>query len=163
MLVTEKKILTEEIEELCKKYGGDRSSLLPILQEVQMKYGHISDFAQQEIARVLDIHPVEVYGVISFYSFLRIREQGKYVIRLCRTISCDIAGKDVIVRTIEKELGIHFSKGGAPETTVDKQFTLEYINCMGMCDQGPAMLVNDVVYTRLTPVKVIEILNKYKK
>ena len=70
MLVTEKNSLALEIEELCKSYGTDRSALLPILQAIQKNHKYISDFAQQEIARMLDIHPVEVYSVVSFYTFL---------------------------------------------------------------------------------------------
>ncbi len=157
MLVSEKNVLTREIEELVEKYDDGRQALLPILQDIQRKHGHISDFAQQEIARLLDIHPVEVYGVITFYSFLKSSKEGKYIIKLCRTISCDLEGKDAIARTIERELGIKFG-----ETTPDKKFTLEYINCMGMCDQGPAMLINDEVFTKVTPHKVVDILNSCK-
>ena len=147
-------VLTQEITSLLEKYGKNRDSLLPILQDIQIKYGYISDFAQQEVARILDIHPVEVYGVITFYSFLSTKPKGKYIVRLCQTISCDLSGKEVIAHTIEKELGIKFG-----ETSDDKKYSLEYVNCMGMCDQGPAMLINDRVFTKLTPHSVVEILN----
>lgn len=157
MLVLEKNALTEDIESLCVKYGNTRSALLPILQELQIKHGYISEFAQQEVARLLDIHPVEVYSVVTFYSFLSTESKGKYIVRLCRTISCDLAGTEVIAKTLERELGILFG-----ETTKDRRFTLEYINCMGMCDQGPAILVNDNVHTKLTPQKVVDILKLYK-
>jgi len=157
MLVVEKNCLTEEIEILVAKFGETRQALLPILQELQISHGYISDYAQQEIARMLDIHPVEVYSVITFYSFLSTIPKGKFIVRLCQTISCDMAGKDAIKKTLERELNIKFG-----EMTHDKKFSLECINCMGMCDQGPAMLVNDVVYTKLTPSKVVDILKKYK-
>ena len=153
MLVIEKNALTEHIEQLVALHGNNRESLLPILQQVQIKHGYISDFAQQEIARLLDIHPVEVYSVITFYSFLSIVPKGRNIVRLCRTISCDLAGKDAVVRSIEREIGVCFG-----ETSKDRKFSLEFINCMGMCDQGPAMLVNDEVHTRLTPQSVVDIL-----
>lgn len=153
MLVAEKNTLSAELEALADQFGRSREALLPILQDIQIRHGHISDFAQQEIARLLDIHPVEVFSVITFYSFLSTEPKGRNIVRLCRTISCDLAGKDAIVRTIERELGIRFG-----ETTRDKKFSLEYANCMGMCDQGPAMLINDEVFTRLTPQRVAEIL-----
>jgi NADH:ubiquinone oxidoreductase subunit E len=70
MLVVEKNALSEEIESYIKKYGDDRSALLMILHEIHNKYRHISEFAQQEVARLLNIHPVEVYSVISFFAFL---------------------------------------------------------------------------------------------
>jgi NADH-quinone oxidoreductase E subunit len=157
MLVIEKNALTEEIENSVQAHGGNRESLMPVLQDIQKKYGHISDFAQQEVARMLDIHPVEVYGVVTFYSFLRSNAEGKNMVRLCRTISCDLAGKEAIARSIERELGIKFG-----ETTPDKKYSLEYVNCMGMCDQGPAMLINEEVFTQLTPHKVVEILKNCK-
>ena len=157
MLVTEKTSLTNEIEEFIKIYGSERSALMPVLQAVQRKYKHISDFAQQEIARLLDIHPVEVYSVITFYSFLHSEPQGRIIVRLCRTIICDMAGKDSVQNAIERELGVKFG-----ETTKDKKFTLQFTNCLGMCDQGPAMMVNDVVYGKLTPEKAVTILKAIK-
>lgn len=106
---------------------------------------------------MLDIHPVEVYGVITFYEFLSTKPKGKYIIRLCQTISCNLAGKEAIGKTLERELGIKFG-----ETSLDKKYTLEYANCIGMCDQSPALLVNEQVFTKLTPYKVVEILKKFK-
>jgi NADH:ubiquinone oxidoreductase subunit E len=70
MIYPDKNVLVNEVDTLVKKYGSGRESLLPILQDVQRKFGFISDFAMQEIAHRLDIHPVEVYGVVTFYSFL---------------------------------------------------------------------------------------------
>ena len=157
MLVIEKNTLTEEIEQLAAKYGGQRDSLMPVLQELQMNHGYVSDFAQQEVARLLGIHPVEVYGVVTFYSFLSTEPKGRNIVRLCQTIACDMANKDAVSNTLEREIGIKFG-----ETTTDKKYSLEYINCMGMCDQGPAMLINDEVYTKLTPNKVVNILKSCK-
>jgi NADH:ubiquinone oxidoreductase subunit E len=157
MLVYEKNALSEEIEALAEKYGKDRSALMHILQEVQKKYHYISEYAQQEVARILDIHPVEVYGMISFYSFLHAKPRGRNVVRLCRTIVCDLAGKQKVEDAIQRELGISFG-----ETTKDKRITLEYTNCLGMCDQGPAMLVNDKVYTHLDPETACKILSEIK-
>ena len=157
MLEIEKNSLTEEIENLVKQYGSDRPALLQILQAVQRKHKYVSDFAQQEIARLLNIHPVEVYSVISFYSFLCSEPKGRNLVRLCRTISCDMAGKDKIESAVKRELGISFG-----ETTNDGRVTLEFTNCLGMCDQGPAMLVNDRVYTHLNPEEAVNILNEVK-
>lgn len=157
MLVLEKNAMTEEIEQLVEKYGRSRSSLLPILQDIQRKHKYIPDFAQQEVARLLDIHPVEVYSVITFYSFLSTTPKGKYIVRLCQTIACDMQGKESVAKAIERELGIKFG-----QTTKDNKFTLEYANCVGMCDQGPAMIINERVYTKLTPEKAVQILSELK-
>jgi [NiFe] hydrogenase diaphorase moiety large subunit len=155
MLVTDRERFTDELHALADKYGRERSALLPILQEVQAKHRQISPYAMQVIADLLGIHPVEVHSVVSFYAFLDDKPKGRFVIRLCRTISCDLAGKDRIARQLENDLGIAFG-----ETTPDGRFTLEWANCMGMCDQGPALLVNDRVYTRVTPDTVHEILEE---
>jgi [NiFe] hydrogenase diaphorase moiety large subunit len=126
---------------------------MPILQAVQERYNHISEFSMQEVANLLDIHPVEVYSVVTFYAFLNAEKQGKFVIRLCRTISCDMQDKDKVARQLENELGIPFG-----QTTSDGKFTLEWANCLGMCDQGPALLVNDQVFTRMTAEKVHDVV-----
>lgn len=157
MLVMEKNAMTEEIEQLVSKFGSQRSALIPILQDIQRKHKHIPDFAQQEVARLLDIHPVEVFSVISFYSFLNTEPKGKYIVRLCQTISCDMQGKAAVAKAIERELGIKFG-----ETTRDSKITLEYANCVGMCDQGPALIINERVYSKLTPEKVVQILYELK-
>jgi NADH-quinone oxidoreductase E subunit len=158
MLVTSQEQMKEDIRGWTEQYGNARNALIPILQEIQKKYYYISDYAMQIVADYLKIHPVEVYSVISFYSFLDDKPKGKYIIRLCRTISCDMQGKDRVARQLENDLGIQFG-----ETTPDGKFTLEWANCLGMCDQGPAILVNEHVFTQVTPEKVHDILEKVRK
>lgn len=155
MLVSESERLRDEIIALADKYGHDRSSLMPILQAVQHEHSYVSSDAMQVIADKLGIHPVEVYSVVTFYSFLNEHPKGKYVLRLSSCISCEMAGSNRVASQLEAELGIKF--GGM---TPDGRFTLEWTPCMGMCDQGPAMLVNDVVYTRVTPQMVHEIVEE---
>ena len=103
MLIVEKNALSEEIESYVNKYGNDRSALLMILHEIQKKHRHISEFAQQEVARLLNIHPVEVYSVISFFAFLNDNPKGRNLVRVCQTISCDMKGKKQVVEAIERE------------------------------------------------------------
>ncbi|MBN1912406.1 MAG: NAD(P)H-dependent oxidoreductase subunit E [Pirellulales bacterium] len=158
MLRTKGERLRDELVAMADKYGRDRSSLLNILQEVQHRYYSISEYAMQVIADLLDIHPVEIHSVVSFYSFLNARPRGEFVIRLCRTISCDMAGKDQVARQLENDLGITFG-----ETTPDGKFSLEWANCLGMCDQGPALLVNQRVYTHVTPEKIHGILQECRQ
>lgn len=158
MLVTDRQRLRDDITSWVDRFGRERSALIPVLQEVQAKYHQISEYAMQEVADSLDIHPVEVYSVVTFYSFLSAEYHGRFVIRLCRTISCDMAGKDQIARQLEADLRITF---GA--TTPDGRFSLEWANCIGMCDAGPALLVNDTVFTHVTPDKVHEILQVCRK
>lgn len=153
MLLTRRQRLQAELELLSERYGKDRRALLPILQDIKHKYKDIFPYSMQLIADHLGIHPVEVYGVSSFYSFLG-KPEGKFVIRLCRTISCDMRDKDRVARQLCTDLGIDFG-----ETTPDGMFSLRWASCLGMCDQGPALLVNEQVITRVTPEKVHEILS----
>ena len=149
--------IQQEVNTIVRKYGRTRNYLLPILQELNRKFSYINNYMIEAVSNALDISPAEVHGVVAFYSFLNESPKGKYIIRLCKTISCDMAGKDRIVRVLEKELGISFG-----ETTKDGLFSLEYTNCIGMCNEGPAMLVNDEVYSKLCPEKVVDILEFYK-
>lgn len=157
MLVFEKTSLADEIGLLVENYGRERSSLLRILQDIQRKHRYISEYAQQEVARQLNIHPVEVYSIVSFYAFLNSKPKGRNIIRVCRTITCDMKKKASIVKAIERELGIEMG-----ETTKDRKFTIEYANCLGLCDEGPAMAINERVYTNLTPEKAVQHLNSVK-
>jgi [NiFe] hydrogenase diaphorase moiety large subunit len=155
MLVGQQQRLQDDIRDLVARHGRDRSALIPVLQELQRRHTTISDFAMQVLADELGIHPAEVYGVTSFYAFLRQPTRGRFVFRLCRTISCDLSGKSRVARQLENDLGIGFG-----ETTEDGRFGLEWANCLGMCDQGPALLVNDRVYTRVTAEQVHEIIDE---
>ena len=155
MLVTENERMKLDIHAWCEHYDNKRTGLIPILQEVQKKHRQITPYAMQVIADRLDIHPVEVYSVVSFYSFLDSKPKGTYVIRLCQTISCDMQGKAQVARQLENDLRIKFG-----ETTEDGKFTLEYASCLGMCDRGPAMLVNDHIFTHVTPEKAHEIVQQ---
>ncbi len=158
MLKTERENLMDEIRAIAEKHGRQRTALMPILQEIQRNYHYVSDFAMQAVADLLSIHPVEVHGVVSFYSFLKEKPQGRFVIRLCRTISCDMAGKERIARQLENDLGIRFG-----ETTADNNFTLEWANCLGMCDKGPALLVNDQVFTHVKPEDINDIIENCRR
>ena len=147
--------LNARIRALTAKYGRDRGALVPILQDIHSWPGGISDEAMQTLADLLGIHPVEVQGVASFYSFLHVGRHGCGIIRLCRTITCDMAGRMEVARALEQALGIRFG-----ETTPDGRFTLEWTHCVGMCDQGPALLVNERVYTSVTPDQIPAILQE---
>lgn len=149
---------TELIAELAGKHGRTRENLLPILQGVVEKENYLSDETMIKIARELDLPAAEVFGTASFYSFLEYKKMGKYVIRVCKTITCAMKGKNQILLTIEDMLKI-----GVGETTNDKKFSLLQTNCLGWCHKAPAMLINDEVYTELTPERVREILSEYMK
>jgi len=144
------------VKELSEKHGTERESLMPILQGIVQKYNYLTDEAMVEVAKALDISAAEVYGTASFYTFLDTKVKGKYVIRVCKTITCSMKGKSDIVHTLEDILKIKVG-----ETTADLQFSLVETNCIGWCHKAPAILINDLPYTELTPEKVTEIVKDY--
>ena len=144
------------VKELVEKYGRNREALMPVLQELIDERRYVNDEAIVNVARELDLSAAEVYGTASFYSFIETEEVGKFVIRLCKTIVCDMKGKEDVLQAIENTLKIKVG-----QTTADKKFTLKTTNCLGWCHKGPTMLINDEVYTELTPGKAIEIIESY--
>jgi NADH-quinone oxidoreductase subunit E len=144
------------VKELADKHGRQRDSLMPILQGIVEKHNYLTDDAMTEVAKELDISAADVYGTASFYTFLDTSVRGKYVIRVCKTITCSMKGKGDIIHTIEDMLKIK-----AGETTSDKMFSLLETNCIGWCHKAPAILINEIPYTELTPEKVTEILKSY--
>jgi NADH:ubiquinone oxidoreductase subunit E len=146
------------VKELVKKHGKNRNSLLPVLQGIVKANRFLSEEAMIHTAKELDLSAAEVYGTASFYTFLNTTPKGKNIIRVCKTISCHMKGKDEIINALEKTLNIKIG-----QTTNNKNFTLITTNCLGWCHKGPVMLINDEVYPEITPEKAIEIVESYKR
>jgi len=146
------------IKDLAEQYGRKRESLLPIMQAVVEREKFLSEHSMVEIAREVDIPASEVYGTATFYSFIETKPAGRYIIRICKTITCAMKGKNQVLFAIQDMLKIKLG-----ETTPDKRFSLLESNCLGWCHKAPAMLINNEVYTELTPEKVREILSSYMK
>jgi len=132
-------------------------NLISILKEIQDNRIDLSKDVMLEVAKSVGVSFSEVYEIATFYSFISTEPLGKNVIRICKSIPCYLKSSDVIVATIEKELGI---KPG--EITDDKKFSFHLTNCIGACDMAPAMMINKKRYGNLTPEKVVEILREYK-
>ena len=134
-----------------------RARLMELLHEEQEENGFISDEAMQRIADNLGIHPVEVYSVVTFYSFFTTRIKGRNIIRVSTCMPCVMAGAEDVLAAFEKVLGIR-----AGETTGDQKASLERASCIGMCDQAPAVLVNDQLIGNVKPDMVEGIVNDLK-
>jgi len=151
-------LITESLKEKVERHGKTRSALLPVLQDIIAEKNYLSDTDLVEVAKEMNISAADVFGTATFYSFLDTKPQGKFVIRVCKTISCSMKGKHEVLSTIEETLKIKLG-----ETTADKKFTLLETNCIGWCHKAPAMLINDEPYTELTSQKVTEVLQEYIK
>ena len=146
------------IKNLADEHGRKRESLLPIMQGVIEQEKFLSEYSMVEIAREVDIPASDVFGTATFYSFIETKPTGKYIIRVCKTITCAMKGKNQILFAIQDMLKIKLG-----ETTPDKRFSLLETNCLGWCHKAPAMLINDDIYVELTPEKVRDILTSYMK
>lgn len=151
-----------EVENLIKRlvniYGRERESLMPVMQGVIEQERTLSEESIKIIARELNLSAAQVYGTATFYSFLDTEPRGEFVIRVCKSLTCSMKGKNQINKAIQDTLKIKIG-----ETTKDKKFTLLQANCLGWCHKAPAILINDEVYTELNEEKIIEILDSYSK
>ncbi|MFC1931384.1 NADH-quinone oxidoreductase subunit NuoE [Chloroflexota bacterium] len=134
-----------------------QEELVVRLKEAQSKLGYVSEEIMAELAESLDIPLNYVYGVASFYSFISTKPMGRNVIRICKSLPCYLKHCQDIVESVEKELGIKSGK-----TTADGRFSFRLTNCIGLCDQAPAMMINDDAHVDLTPEKISKILRNYK-
>jgi NADH-quinone oxidoreductase subunit E len=141
------------IEETVLRYPEKRAALLPVLHLLQRELGFISPEAGTWAAEYLGIEPIRVREVLSFYTLLRRAPAGKYVIQVCRNLSCHLAGSDDLLARLEAKLGI-----SAGETTADGRFTLLASECLGNCDHAPCLMINDDDHGPVTMDKLDEIL-----
>lgn len=135
----------KRVEELIGRTPKKDAALLPVLQLIQRERGFISPEAVAWAAAKLGIPPLRIGEVLSFYTMLRRKPAGKYVIQLCRNISCSMAGAADLITYLEARLGI---KEG--ETTADGKFTLITVECLGHCDHAPCLMINDDDYGPVT-------------
>ena len=150
----------KKIEELKTRYpkGKQKGALIPALHIVQEEAnGWLDVPVMDHVAELLDILPIEVYEVASFYTMFNLKPVGKYVLEVCRTGPCMVCGSDEIINHIKKKLNI--VEG---ETTADGLFTLKPSECLGACGYAPMMLLGKSYREFLTVEKVDEILEELK-
>jgi NADH-quinone oxidoreductase subunit E len=146
----------QEIEREILRSGVKRGASLEALRIVQKYRGWVSDEIH-DTAEILGMTSAELDAVATFYSLIFRRPVGKHVILICDTVSCWVTGYEKILERLTRRLGI-----GMNETSADGQFTLLPVACLGVCDRAPAMMIDEELYTDLTPEKVDEILGHYQ-
>jgi len=146
------------VRKITEKYGRDKSRLMDILIDVQSEYGYIPREITVQIAEELGMSEVDVDQTISFYHFFSQKPTGKYQIFLNNSAVAHMMGRADVAETFEKELGIKFN-----EMTPDGLVGLFETSCIGMNDQEPAAIINNHIFTRLTPFRVKEIVRDIKE
>ncbi|MBM3245083.1 MAG: NAD(P)H-dependent oxidoreductase subunit E [Candidatus Omnitrophica bacterium] len=157
-------VANEKMDEL-KEYMGQfkgkprsESNLITIMHKAQELYGYLSQEAMDAIALEMSIPTAHIWGVATFYHYFNLTEQGKYTISVCLGTACYIKGAAEILDKIREELGIDIG-----QVTEDKLFGLQIARCLGACGLAPVIMINGKIYGSLTPKKVSEIIQSYRK
>jgi NADH-quinone oxidoreductase subunit E len=159
MTFTEEK--KQQITEIISRYpaGKQKSALLPILHLAQEKHGWLPIEVMNEVAEVLDIHPIEVYEVATFYTMFHMKPVGKYVLEICRTGPCCLLGAENLIQYLKEKL--HIEEG---ETTADGMFTLKPVECLASCGTAPVLQIGpEYIYEEnLTKEKIDQLIDRLR-
>ncbi len=147
-----------ELMETAARYPVKRTALLHGLRLAQEEAGHLTEAGMRDVAELLELTPHEVYDVATFYTMLRLRPKGDYLIQVCRTLPCALCGAESLLAHLEQRLGIREG-----ETTKDGKFSLVTVECLAACDKAPVMQVNDDYYESLTTERVDQLIEQWRK
>lgn len=151
--------LEAEIDELLTHYPQKRSASLMVLHAVQDQSGWISREAIEWIARKLELQPINIYELVTFYPMFRQEPAGRYQIKVCRTLSCALGGSGKLHEHFCEKLGLDPVKHGL-QTTTDGKFSVEFVECLAGCGTAPVIMYNDDFYEGVSVQRADEILDK---
>jgi len=146
----------QQLNAVIKKYKGDKSRLMAVMQEAQGIYGYLPIEVQAKIADGMDVPLEKVYGVATFYAQFSLSPKGQNHVAVCLGTACYVKGSGLIYNKFQELLGI-----GGDECTADRKFSLTASRCIGACGLAPVLTVNEDVYGRLTVDDVPGIIAKY--
>ena len=143
------------IEKILARYPTKQAALLPVLWVAQETWGWIPKEAAEEVAKILDLSPAHVDGVLTFYTMYNLRPVGKSLLQFCTSISCHLAGAERLMERCAKRLGVELE-----QTTPDGKFTVVEVECIAGCDRAPSMMVNDTYYEPMDESKLDALLDR---
>ena len=153
--------LEAEINELITHYPKKRSTSLMLLHAMQEHFGHISRQAVEWVAAKLELQPINVYELVTFYPMFHRTPVGKYHFKICRTLSCALGGSYELHEHFCRKLGLDPQAHG-PQTTKDGKFTVEFVECLAGCGAAPVMMCNEAFHEGVTEQRADEILGGCK-
>ena len=153
--------LEAEANELISHYPVKRSATLMLLHEVQEHFGYISKEAMEWTAAKLELQPINIYELVTFYPMFRQEPAGKYQIKVCRTLSCALAGSGKLHKHFCEKFGLDSHAHGV-QTSKEGKFSVEFVECLASCGTGPVMMCNEDFYEAVSNQKADEILGKCK-
>jgi len=146
----------QAVREIASGYGRDRSALIAVLQDVHAEYNYLPEGSLELIARELGVPLASVYGVATFFRAFSFKPRGRHLATVCTGTACHVRGAPELLSEAEARLGV--SPG---ETTRDRRFTLETVNCLGCCAVGPLMIVDGEYHGEMTPKRVEAVIKEY--
>lgn len=153
--------LEAEIAELITHYPEKRSASMMLLHAIQEHFGYISRQAVEWIAAKLELQPINVYELVTFYPMFHAKPVGRYHLKVCRTLSCALGGSYKLHEHFCRKLGLDPQAHG-PQTTKDGKFTVEFVECLAGCGTAPVMMCNDAFHEGVTEKKAEAILGECK-
>lgn len=150
---------TKKIDVILQKYNYNKSSIIPIMQDIQKDYHYLPEEVLAYVAKRLDVSEAKIYGVATFYENFSLQPKGKYVIKVCDGTACHVRQSAPILEEFRKQLGVSASN----PTTEDKMFTVETVSCLGACGLAPVCTVNDKVHPSMTPDKARDLIKQLKE
>ena len=150
--------MSKSLNEILANFCGDKSEIIPILQDIQSNMGYLSEEAIIEVSKFTQVPESEIYGVATFYTQFRFLPVGKKHIMVCKGTACHVKGAPHIIEGIERHLGI---KEG--EVTFDLEYSLESVGCLGCCALAPCAMINEEVESNLTLRDVKRIFSRMKR
>ncbi len=150
--------MKHDVSDILKRYDSSRENLIPILQEIQEKFGWLSQDAIAQVGRYLNLPAAKVYGVATFYNQFRFSPKGKYHIQICRGTACHVLGSATVLEELQNLLKVK-----AGETTRDGLFSLEVVACVGACGLAPVVVVNGDFHAKMDVDKIKKLINSLKK
>lgn len=150
--------MVERLEIIYKKFREEEGNLISILQDIQEEFGYLPEEAIYWFSERLDVPPATFYGIATFYAQFYLQPRGKNIVTVCSGTACHVKGSEKLINTAIKELNL--SKDN--DTTEDGLFTFEKVNCVGTCSFAPVVLINQRVFGKMTPDKLVKELKKVK-
>ena len=148
----------DSVHRILDKHDGRHGSIISILEEIQSVFSYLPQEALEIVAEKTDKSLVDIYGVATFYKSFSLKPRGKHLISACLGTACHVRSAPIIVEEFERQLGI-----SAGETTSDREFTLETVNCLGACALGPIVVVDGHYFSYVNTTKVKDILKKTRE
>lgn len=151
--------MEEKLQGILDNYTKNEGNLISILQDIETRFGYLPEDAITWLSERLDIPPAKFYGVATFYAQFHLKPRGKNIITACCGTACHVKGSERLINSLVKELAIPDGE----DTSEDRKFTVEKVNCVGACSIAPVIIINKTVHGKMTPDKLVKEMKTLKE